>query len=44
MAGDDKAVSGAKNKFQVAMANLTPDTMLADNMKKQSEPVNPEDR
>lgn len=40
MAGDDKVVSGAKNKLQSAMSNLTPDTVLADQMKKQSEPVN----
>lgn len=37
--GDDKVVSGAKNKVQIAMANVTPDTMLADQMKKQQEPV-----
>ena len=39
MSGDDKVVSGMKNKTQVAMANVMPDTMVADNMKKQSEPV-----
>lgn len=38
MRGDDKEVSGAKNKLQSAMSNVMPDTMLADNMKKQSEP------
>lgn len=38
MKGDDKVVSGFKNKAQMAMANVTPDTMLADQMKKQSEP------
>jgi hypothetical protein len=30
-------VSGFKNKVQVAMGNVMPDTMLADQMKKQSE-------
>jgi len=40
MKGDDKVVSGFKNKAQVAMANVTPDTLLANQMKKQSEPVN----
>ncbi len=39
MAGDDKVVSGALNKAQVAMANVLPDTILADQLKKQSEPV-----
>lgn len=39
MSGDDKVVSGLKNKAQIAMANVLPDTMLADQMKKQSEPV-----
>lgn len=37
MKGDDKIVSGFKNKVQVAMANVIPDTILADQMKKQSE-------
>jgi short-subunit dehydrogenase len=39
MGGDDKIVSGMKNKAQVAMSNVMPDTMLADQMKKQSEPM-----
>lgn len=39
MAGDDMVVSGMKNKMQVAMANITPDAMAADKMKKQQEPV-----
>ncbi len=42
MSGDDKVVSGFKNKAQVAMANVVPDTLLADQMKKQSEPVDKE--
>ncbi|HEX9980952.1 MAG TPA: SDR family oxidoreductase [Flavobacterium sp.] len=37
MRGDDKVVSGFKNKIQVGMSNVLPDTMLADQMKKQSE-------
>ena len=40
MAGKDKIVSGFKNKIQVAMANLMPDTMVANNLRKQSEPAN----
>ncbi len=42
MSGDDKVVSGLKNKAQIAMSNVMPDTMLADQMKKQSEPVSKE--
>lgn len=37
MKGDDKVVSGLKNKAQVAMSNVMPDTMLAEQMRKQSE-------
>jgi uncharacterized protein len=37
MSGDDKIVSGLKNKAQIAAANVIPDTMLAANMRKQSE-------
>lgn len=40
MDGDDMVVSGLKNKLQVAMSNVTPDSTLADKMKKQQEPVN----
>lgn len=39
MGDDDMVVSGMKNKVQVAMANFTPDSMAADKMKKQQEPV-----
>ncbi len=39
MRGDDKVVSGFKNKMQVAMAAVTPDSTSADNMKKQQEPA-----
>ncbi|HMG90359.1 MAG TPA: SDR family oxidoreductase [Chryseolinea sp.] len=39
MNGDDMVVSGFKNKVQVAMGNLTPDSMLAEKMKKTQEPA-----
>lgn len=38
MSGDDKVISGLKNKAQVAMANVTPDSMVADMMNKQQQP------
>lgn len=38
MKGDDKVVSGLKNKAMVAASNVTPDTMLADQMNKMQEP------
>lgn len=44
MSGDDKVVSGAKNKFQTAMGNVMPDTMLADQVKKQQAPVGKEEK
>jgi short-subunit dehydrogenase len=37
MKGDDKVVSGFKNKMQSLLSNVMPDTMLAENMRKQSE-------
>lgn len=39
MAGEDKVVSGFKNKMQVLMSNISPDDTVADMMKKQQEPV-----
>jgi len=42
MEGDDMIVSGIKNKLQVAMSGVIPDSMLADNMKKQQAPVSEE--
>ena len=39
LAGKDKIISGFKNKVQVAMSNLMPDDMVANNMLKQGEPV-----
>ncbi|HVX28749.1 MAG TPA: SDR family oxidoreductase [Parafilimonas sp.] len=42
MRGDDKVVSGLKNKVQVAMSNVMPDATVAAQMRKQQEPVNNE--
>ncbi|MDB5006852.1 MAG: oxidoreductase [Mucilaginibacter sp.] len=42
MAGDDKVISGFKNKAQVSMANLTPDSMVANMIKEQQKPVEQE--
>ena len=39
MAGDDMVISGLKNKVQIAMSNVTPDSMVAEMMKKQQEPA-----
>lgn len=39
MSDDDKIISGFKNKMQIAMSNLMPDSMVAENMRKQQEPV-----
>jgi len=39
MAGKEKVVSGFKNKVQVALGNITPDSMLAEQTKKQQEPA-----
>ncbi|MBS1524897.1 MAG: SDR family oxidoreductase [Bacteroidetes bacterium] len=39
MAGQDKVISGFKNKAQVAMSNMMPDSTVADMLKKQQEPV-----
>ena len=38
MSGKDMVISGFKNKMQVAMANVMPDSAAADNMLKQQEP------
>lgn len=40
MAGDDKVISGFKNKFQVAMSHIVPDSTLAENMQEQQKPAN----
>lgn len=39
MKNDDMVVSGFKNKVQVAISNVLPDSMVADNVKKQQEPA-----
>jgi short-subunit dehydrogenase len=39
MSGDDKVISGLKNKLTVAATNLMTDQKAADTMKKQQEPV-----
>lgn len=39
MSGDDKVISGLKNKLMVGMSNMSTDSMAADNMKKQQEPA-----
>lgn len=39
VAGKDMVISGFKNKLQVAMGNITPDSMLAEQTGKQQEPV-----
>lgn len=40
LSGDGKIVSGLKNKAQVAMSNLMPDSAVAANMHKQQAPAN----
>lgn len=39
MAGKDMIVSGFKNKMQVAMSNMIPDSIATENMKKTQEPA-----
>jgi short-subunit dehydrogenase len=39
IAGKDMVISGFKNKLQVAMGNITPDSMLAEQTGKMQEPV-----
>ena len=38
MKGDDKIVSGLKNKAMVGASHVMPDPMVAENMRKQQEP------
>lgn len=40
MSGDDKVVSGFKNKLETTVGNLMPETTLANQVRKQQEPVN----
>lgn len=44
MNDQDSVVSGLKNKFQVAMSAVMPDSMVADNMKKQQEPADKDEK
>jgi short-subunit dehydrogenase len=39
MTGNDKVVSGIKNKIQTALSNITPDSKLAHSMSEQQKPV-----
>jgi short-subunit dehydrogenase len=39
IAGDDRVISGLKNKAQVSMSNLMPDSAVAHNMYEQQKPV-----
>jgi hypothetical protein len=39
MAGDNKVISGMKNKMTVGMSNIMPDSKVAGMMKKEQEPV-----
>ena len=43
MRGDDMVISGMKNKVQVAMSKVMPDSVNARNMHKQQEPVHKEE-
>ncbi|MDN3585994.1 SDR family oxidoreductase [Pedobacter aquatilis] len=42
LAGKDMVVSGLKNKLQVAIGNITPDSLQAEQMEKVQQPVNVE--
>ena len=44
MKDDDMIISGFKNKVQVAMSNILPDSVVADRVHKQQEPINGEDK
>ena len=39
MAGKDKVISGLKNKIQMGLSNVTPDTLVAHNMNEMQKPV-----
>ena len=39
MRGDDMVISGFKNKVQVAMGNLMPDSMVAETLNRQQQPI-----
>lgn len=42
MSGKDKVISGLKNKLQMGITNVTPDTMVAHNMNEMQKPVDSE--
>ena len=42
MAGDDRVISGFKNKMEVNMSNLMPDSAVAHNLYEQQKPVEQE--
>ena len=42
MSGDDMIISGFQNKVQIAMSNITPDSLVAKQVAKQQEPANSE--
>jgi hypothetical protein len=44
MNGEDMVISGFKNKVQVAMSNITPDSLVAKQVHKQQAPVNNEEK
>jgi short-subunit dehydrogenase len=44
MKGDDMVISGFKNKMQVGMSNIMPDSAVADKMLKQQAPAEKEER
>ena len=43
MSGDDKIISGFKNKVMVGMSHITPDTVVAHNMNEMQKPVDQKD-
>lgn len=43
MRGDDMVIPGFKNKVQVAMSNIIPDSMVAENVHKQQAPLDSKD-
>jgi short-subunit dehydrogenase len=44
MSGDDKVVSGFKNKVKVVMGNVLPDSVVAANVHKEQEPVTQDEK
>jgi len=44
MAGEDRVISGLKNKMQVGASNIVPDSALAHTMYEQQKPVQQEEK